>query len=76
MLTSGSRLARMAVTKSFISSPCDPPCPPPGTPGGSGGRILIEGAIVTAQVTGEIGAVDHAKDIARMVIAGDMETAA
>ena len=39
-------------------------------------HLLIEGAIVTAQVTGEIGAVDHAKDIARMVIAGDMETAA
>ena len=37
-------------------------------------HLLIEGAIVTAQVTGEIGAVDHAKDIARMVIADDVAT--
>jgi len=36
-------------------------------------HLLIEGAIVTAQVTGEIGAVDHAKDIARTVIAGDLD---
>lgn len=35
-------------------------------------HLLIEGAIVTAQVTGEIGAVDHAKDVARMVIADDI----
>lgn len=35
-------------------------------------HLLIEGAIVTAQVTGETGAVDHAKDIARMVIADDV----
>jgi len=38
-------------------------------------HILIEGAIVTAQVTGEIGAADHAKDVARMIIADNIAAA-